>query len=96
LLPPAACFRLDAEKIIASIDQREFQAIHDRYAVESPGRWRKYLDLKRWIGINLRRARELDLDWGRRQHILDLGSGAGYFLYICQWPGQSSEERRAG
>jgi len=27
----------------------------------------------------------LDLDWGRRKQILDIGSGAGYFLYICKW-----------
>jgi len=78
-------FRLDAEKIIASIDKRAFQAIYDRHAVENPGGgWRKYLDLDRWIGINLRRVQELDLDWGRRKHILDIGSGAGYFLYISQ------------
>ncbi len=81
-------FRLDAEKIIGSMDQGQFQAIHDRYAVDDPGGgWRKYLDLDRWIGINLRRVQALELDWGRRQSILDLGSGAGYFLYICRWLG---------
>ena len=81
-------FGPDAQKIITSIDQRSFQAIYDRYAVENPGGgWRKYLDLDRWVGINLRRVKELDLDWGRRKHILDIGSGAGYFLYICQWLG---------
>jgi SAM-dependent methyltransferase len=79
-------FRLDAKKVIASIDQAQFQAIHDRHAVDDPGGgWRKYLDLDRWIGINLRRVQELELDWGRRKSILDLGSGAGYFLYICHW-----------
>ncbi len=88
LLTRRLVFRLDAEKIIASIDQREFQAIHDRYAVDSPSDgWMKFLDLKRWIGTNLRRVHELDLDWGRRKRILDIGSGAGYFLYICQWLG---------
>ena len=39
-------FRLDTEKIIAGIDPVQFQAIHDRYAVEDPGGgWRKYLEL---------------------------------------------------
>ncbi len=81
-------FRLEAENIIGSIDAAQFQAIHDRYAIEDPGGgWRKYLELDRWIRINLRRVQELDLDWGRRQSILDLGSGAGYFLHICQWLG---------
>jgi SAM-dependent methyltransferase len=89
-LTPRLVFRLNAEKIIASIDQHAFQAIYDRYAVENPGSgWRKYLDLKTWIGVNLRRVQELDLDWSRRKHILDIGSGAGYFLYVCQWLGHN-------
>lgn len=80
--------RLDAERIIASIDREKFQAIHDRYAVEDPGStWRKFLDLRKWIDRNLRRVRELELDFGRRKDILDIGSGAGYFLYICKWLG---------
>ena len=88
LLSRRFVFRLDAEKIIGGIDPVQFQAIHDRYAIDhSVGGWRKYLELERWIRINLWRVQELDLDWGRRQSILDLGSGAGYFLYICQWLG---------
>jgi SAM-dependent methyltransferase len=91
LLTRRFVFRLDAGKIIASIERPEFQAIYERYAVENPGgSWRKYLDLKRWVAINLRRVRELELDWGRRKHILDIGSGAGYFLYICQWLGHDA------
>jgi len=81
-------FRLDPEEIIASIDPVQFQAIHDRYAVDDPGGgWRKYLELDRWIRINLRRVEGLELDWGRRKSVLDLGSGAGYFLHICHWLG---------
>jgi SAM-dependent methyltransferase len=91
LLTRRLVFRLDAETIIASIDQQEFQVIYDRHAVEDPGGgWRKYLDLERWIAINLRRVHELELDWGRRKRILDIGSGAGYFLYICQWLGHDA------
>ncbi len=81
-------FRLDPEEIIRSIDPAQFQAIHARYAVDDPGgSWRKYLDLDQWIRINLRRVEDLELDWGRRKSVLDLGSGAGYFLHICQWLG---------
>ncbi|MEO7168234.1 MAG: class I SAM-dependent methyltransferase [Chthoniobacterales bacterium] len=88
LLTRRLVFRLEAEKIIASIDQPQFQAIHARHAVDDPGGgWRKYLALDRWMGINLRRVQELELDWGRRQSILDIGSGAGYFLYIGHWLG---------
>lgn len=81
-------FGLDAERIIATIDREKFQAIYERYAVDHPGStWRKYLNLEKWFEINLRRVRQLELDYGRRKDILDIGSGAGYFLYICQWLG---------
>lgn len=34
--------------------------------------------------MNLERTRELELDYASPQRILDLGCGAGYFLYICK------------
>jgi SAM-dependent methyltransferase len=84
-------FRVDAERIIASIDREGFKAIHDRHAIENPGpTWPKYLDLKKWIEINLRRIRHLEIDYGRRRRVLDIGSGAGYFLYICKWFGHQA------
>jgi SAM-dependent methyltransferase len=84
-------FRLTTEQIIQTIDRRKFEAIHDRHAVDNPGSaWPKYLDLQRWIGVNLRRVENLDLDYGRRRRVLDVGSGAGYFLYICKWLGHDA------
>jgi SAM-dependent methyltransferase len=78
-------------QIIRRIDRAGFHAIHDRYAVENPGEeWPKYLDSRKWIGINLRRVRRLELDFGRRRRVLDLGSGAGYFLYLCRWFGHEA------
>ena len=79
---------LNEDTIIAAMDREKFQAIHDRHAVRDPGSdWPKYLDLKKWVRINLRRVHDLDLGWSRRKDILDIGSGAGYFLYICKWLG---------
>ncbi len=76
---------LDARRIIETIDKARFEQIRRRYAVENPGAdWPKYLDLERWIAINLRRARELELDLAPPKRILDLGCGAGYFLYIAR------------
>jgi Ribosomal protein L11 methylase len=46
-------------------------------------------DLDRWIGVNIRRIRQLELDVARPKRILDLGCGAGYFLYIAQLLGHS-------
>jgi len=83
-------FSLDAKRIIETIDPSGFDQIRQRYAVANPGAdWPKYLDLERWIEINIRRIRALELDLSRPKRILDLGCGAGYFLYIAQLLGHS-------
>jgi SAM-dependent methyltransferase len=78
-------FPFTTEHVIGTINHTQFDPIYRRYAVEYPSEdWPKYLDLNRWIGVNIRRVRELELDLSRPQRILDLGCGAGYFLYICR------------
>lgn len=70
-------------RAIASIRARGFSEIAARFQ-QAPGNIRKYLDLDYWVPKNLRRVRELGLDTGPRRRVLDLGCGAGYFLYLCQ------------
>jgi SAM-dependent methyltransferase len=83
-------FSLDTKRVIETIDPARFEQIRGRYAVANPGAdWPKYLDLDRWIEINIRRIREVELDLSRSKRILDLGCGAGYFLYIAQLLGHS-------
>jgi SAM-dependent methyltransferase len=84
-------FPLEADRIIQSIDRDELEQIRRRYAVEGPSpHWPKYLHLHRWIDINIRRVRELELDVSSPKRLLDLGSGAGYFLYICRLLGHDA------
>jgi SAM-dependent methyltransferase len=83
-------FPLNKRRVIEAIDLVGFAQIRKRYAVADPGAdWPKYLDLDRWIGINIRRIRQLEVDLSRPKRILDLGCGAGYFLYIAQLLGHS-------
>jgi len=83
-------FPLNKKRVIETIDPVAFEQIRKRYAVANPGAdWPKYLDLDRWIGINVRRIRQVELDLARPKRILDLGCGAGYFLYIAQLLGHS-------
>jgi SAM-dependent methyltransferase len=83
-------FQLETQRVIETIDSAGFEQIRRRYAVTDPGAdWPKYLDLDRWIGVNIRRIRQLELDLARPKQILDLGCGAGYFLYIAQLLGHS-------
>ena len=83
-------FPLDPKRVIETIDPAGFEKIRQRYGVADPGAdWPKYLDLDRWIGVNVKRIRQLELDVARPRQILDLGCGAGYFLYIAQLLGHS-------
>jgi SAM-dependent methyltransferase len=78
-------FPLEKKRVIETIDPIAFEQIRQRYAASDPTEdWRKYLNLDRWIGINIRRIREIELDLARRKRILDLGCGAGYFLYVAR------------
>jgi len=83
-------FPLEKKRVIETIDPEAFEQIRQRYAVKKPtDDWRKYLDLDRWITINIRRIRDIELDLARRKRILDLGCGAGYFLHIAQLLGHT-------
>ncbi len=83
-------FQLETQRVIETIDPAGFEQIRRRYVVADPGAdWPKYLDLDRWIGVNIRRIRQLELDLARPKRILDLGCGAGYFLHIAQLLGHS-------
>ncbi len=88
LLTRRFVFRLDPERIIAGIDRRQFEVIRARHGVPEPGEApEKYLELRKWVEANIRRVRALELDFGVRRRVLDIGCGAGYFLYICKWLG---------
>lgn len=78
-------FCLETKGVIETIDPKGFEQIRQRYSVKGPSLdWPKFLNLERWIDINIRRTRDIELDLGRPKRILDLGCGAGYFLYIAQ------------
>jgi len=45
----------------------------------------KYLNIAEWYPVSLKHALMLDLDKTKKPlKILDIGSGAGYFLFICR------------
>jgi len=83
LHPPR--FPLSVDRVIATIDRDRFEQIRKRYWIDHPGDDPpKYLELERWIDINIRRVRDLELDLSSPKRILDLGCGTGYFLHICR------------
>jgi SAM-dependent methyltransferase len=46
-----------------------------------------YEDAAHWVGVHVAHAQDLWLDRTPPVHILDLGCGAGYFLYVCRFFG---------
>ena len=72
------------------IDFDRLNEIRERHGV--PGdktNYPKYLDLDRFLRMNIRRAQDLQLTGSRPRRILDLGSGAGWFLFVARYLGHS-------
>lgn len=73
---------------LAKIDIERLREIQQRYP-ESSDRYAKYADVEHWLKINIPRVRNLKLDRSRPKKILDLGCGAGFFLFLAQQLGHS-------
>ena len=79
-------------RVVHPIDGREFlqelardprwEELRRKYppGVKEIHRW---ANAEFWIKRNVERTQDLSLDRGPRRHILDLGCGAGYFLYVA-------------
>jgi SAM-dependent methyltransferase len=78
-------------EVLQAVDTNRLEKIRKKYAV--PGEethWPKYLDAPRWTRLNIRRAQDLRLaNLKRPLNILDLGSGAGYFLLVARYLGHT-------
>jgi len=82
---------VNSDRILATIDRAEFSKLRERYPYkETSPRINRFEDADYWVGINVERAQDLWLDRTRPLRILDLGCGAGYFLYVCQFFGHET------
>ena len=73
---------LPVSRFMAEIDQAKLKRIQQTYRVPGTTQWPKYVEAERFLRMNIRRVQDIGLDRMRPQHILDLGSGAGYFLFV--------------
>jgi len=77
---------VNAKRILATIDPAEIARITEQYPRRLGARkTNAWQDAAHWININVGRAQNIWLDRSPPLRILDLGSGAGYFLYVCQF-----------
>jgi SAM-dependent methyltransferase len=78
-------FPLTAGALLGDLDLEKLESIRSRHAIPNPGiRIEKYLEMEKWLTTNIRRVLNLGLDFMPRKRVLDLGSGAGQFLYVCK------------
>ena len=78
-------FPLTATSMLECLDQEKLNAIIATIGSLNPGEHTvKYLDFEKWFTANIRRVLNIGLDFQRPKRILDLGSGAGYFLHTCK------------
>ena len=77
-----------SHRILATLDRSELARLREDYPYRPNARKiNAYEDATYWISINVERAQDLWLDRAPPLRILDLGCGAGYFLYVCQFFG---------
>ena len=75
-----------AAKADASIDQEKFRQVIESHGYEGYDSY-KYFDKQLWLRTKMMRAIELGLDKSSSKSVLDMGCGAGYFLYCCKFLG---------
>jgi len=68
--------------LLAQIDQARLKDIQARYA--SSGHYAKYLDVAPQLKLNIQRVQDLKLHRSPPQQVLDLGAGAGFFLFVLK------------
>ena len=79
---------VNQREILDDIDWLQFRDLRHKYPYR-PGsaQINRFEDIVYWVDINVERAQDLWLDRATPLRILDLGSGAGYFLYVCKYFG---------
>lgn len=80
---------LPVRRFMSEIDQAELKRIQQTYGMPGSRDWPKYVEAERFLKMNIRRVQALGLDGMPAQRILDLGSGAGYFLFVNRVLGHS-------
>ena len=76
---------VNKRRILDTLDRAQFEKLREQYPYRAGSpRINRFEDVVYWIEINIERAQDLWLDRAPPMHIVDLGCGAGYFLYVCK------------
>jgi SAM-dependent methyltransferase len=76
---------LNARLMVRELESKGFGQIRSKYANPNDQKgWPKYVDAGHRLELAIRQARSVQLDRRKPLRILDVGSGAGYFLFVCK------------
>src|ERR1700730_11656638 len=76
--------------MVRDLESKGFERIRSRYVnPNDPIGWPKYVDASQWLELAIKQTRFLQLDRRKPVRVLDIGSGAGYFLFVCKQLGHS-------
>jgi SAM-dependent methyltransferase len=81
---------VNRSRILDGINWLQFKDLRHKYPYR-PGspQINRFEDVVYWIDINIERAQDLWLHRAPPLRLLDLGCGAGYFLYVCKQLGHN-------
>jgi len=81
---------LNANELVRELESKGFEQIRAKYANPDDQKgWPKYVDAAHRLELAIKQARFLQLDRCKPLGLLDIGSGAGYFLFVCKRLGHS-------
>ncbi|RJS94733.1 hypothetical protein [Salinisphaera sp. Q1T1-3] len=82
-----------ADHVMATLNREQLLAIRDEEVLKDDRRLVdfKYFNVRPWIVENIKRALRLGLDESRGARLLDLGTGFGYFPYVCEFMEHEAE-----
>lgn len=77
--------QLMVNSILRTVDLEKFKFFQEHYkdADPPPGGYSKYLDIRTWMASKLTYIYMLKLHKKKPIQILDIGTGPGYFPYLC-------------
>jgi SAM-dependent methyltransferase len=81
----------DLSNLTKQIDTGSINRIQNKYKNLKNEQFKaKYLDIKKYLPKNLKRGYKLNIHNSHPLNILDIGSGPGYFCYICNYFGHKT------
>jgi SAM-dependent methyltransferase len=76
--------KLQIGHLLAQVKLQDLDRIRQKYASGEESIWTKYLDARKWLTRNTQYVRKLGLVLNPPRDVLDLGCGAGYFLFVLK------------